>query len=177
MRVREPGRHLPRRHRRLHRSGVGAHGLVRHERHRRDLPGPMARLAVLLKNRLDVFMEGDRRRLRRRDDADGPRRYTSDASRATFPRGARLGPKPRHSLRARRAPPPRGARARSGRRRRGRVVKVDSSMRVNRSALHEDAVDRWVRSLRNVQRARRLPACRVRTRRGFRVRPRVRRRG
>ena len=42
---------------------------VRHERDWPDLARPVARLAVLLENRLDVFVEGNRRGIRHHHDA------------------------------------------------------------------------------------------------------------
>ena len=51
------GRHLFRRHRRLHRTSPGARGLIGLKRHRRDLARPVTRLAVLLQQRHHILVE------------------------------------------------------------------------------------------------------------------------
>src|SRR6516164_2833564 len=63
VRLREPGRHLSLDHRSLDGLGPRTRVLIGEKRHRGNLPRPMAALAVLLKDRKDVLVEGNRRGL------------------------------------------------------------------------------------------------------------------
>src|SRR5215831_10147 len=57
LRICEPGRHFPARHSSFHRLCPRPDILVTKKRHRRDLAGTMARLAVLLKDRENILIE------------------------------------------------------------------------------------------------------------------------